>query len=72
MRTIEAPGLRTRPDLIEPDPLRAAETLPAVVSTSDFSAATNVRRGSADQNLILPDGLPVFNPWRLGGEVSFR
>ena len=72
MRTIEAPGLRTLPDLIEPDPLCAAETLPGVVSTSDFSAATNVRRGFADQNLILPDGLPVFKPWHLGGEVSFR
>ncbi len=70
VRAIEAARLRTLPGLIEPDPLRAAETLPGVVTTSDFSAAFNVRGGSADQNLILLDGLPVFNPAHLGGLVS--
>lgn len=69
---VEAPGPRTLPGLIEPDPLRVAETLPGFVSTSDVSAAFNVRGGSADHNLILPDGLPAFNPSHIGGEVSFR
>ena len=70
VRAIEASGLRTLPGLIEPDPLRAAATLPGVVTTSDFSGAYNVRGGSADQNLILLDGLPVFNPAHLGGLFS--
>src|SRR5690606_20976694 len=46
------------------------EVLPGVVSTSDFSSAFNVRGGSADQNLILLDGFPVFNPFHLGGLFS--
>jgi hypothetical protein len=50
--------------------LRAVEVLPGVVSTSDFSSAFNVRGGSADQNLILLDGFPVFNPFHLGGLFS--
>jgi hypothetical protein len=41
-----------------------------VVTTSDFSSAFNVRGGSADQNLILLDGQPVFNPTHLGGFFS--
>ena len=70
VRSIDAQQLRNLPGFIEPDPLRAADALPGVVTTSDFSAAFNVRGGSADQNLILIDGLPVFNPAHLGGLVS--
>ena len=70
VRAIDAAQLKNLPGLIEPDPLRAAEVLPGVITTSDFSSAFNVRGGSADQNLILLDGLPVFNPGHLGGLVS--
>lgn len=70
VRVIEAQDLRTLPGFIEADPLRAAEALPGVTTTSDFSAAFNVRGGSADQNMILLDGLPIFNPAHLGGLVS--
>jgi hypothetical protein len=70
VRTIDAEELRTLPGFIEADPLRAAEVLPGVITTNDFSAAFNVRGGSADQNLILLDGLPLFNPAHLGGLVS--
>src|SRR5690606_32951268 len=56
--------------LAEADVLRAVELLPGVVSTSDFSSAFNVRGGSADQNLILIDGFPIFNPFHLGGLFS--
>lgn len=58
------------PGLAEPDPVRAIEVLPGVVSTSDFSAAFHVRGGSQDQNLILLDGIPVFSPFHLGGLFS--
>lgn len=58
------------PGVAEADPLRAIEVLPGVVSTSDFSAAFNVRGGSADQNLILLDGVPIFNPFHLAGFFS--
>ncbi len=55
------------PGLAESDVIRAVEVLPGVISTSDFSASFNVRGGAADQNLILLDGVPVYNPFHLGG-----
>lgn len=62
--------LRLVPGVAERDPIRALDVLPGVVSTSDFGAAFNVRGGSADQNLILLDGMPIFNPFHLGGFFS--
>ena len=62
--------LKLLPGLAEADVLRAVEILPGVVSTSDYSSAYNVRGGSADQNLILLDGMPVYNPFHLGGLFS--
>jgi hypothetical protein len=62
--------LKLVPTIGEADVLRALEVLPGVVSTSDFSSAFNVRGGSADQNLILLDGFPIYNPFHLGGMFS--
>src|SRR5690606_32819949 len=62
--------LKLIPGLAEPDPLRAVATLPGVVSTSDVTSSFNVRGASADQNLILLDGIPVFSPQHLGGVFS--
>lgn len=69
-RVITGRELKVLPGLAEADVLRAVEVLPGVVSTSDFSSAFHVRGGSADQNLILLDGFPVFNPFHLGGLFS--
>lgn len=69
-RVVEGADLKVLPGLAEADVLRAVELLPGVVSTSDFSSAFNVRGGSADQNLILLDGVPIFNPFHLGGLFS--
>ncbi|MFC1640139.1 carboxypeptidase regulatory-like domain-containing protein, partial [Gemmatimonadota bacterium] len=69
-RTLTGPDMKRVPGLVEPDPIRAVEVLPGVVSTSDVTAAFNVRGGSADQNLILLDGAPIFNPFHLGGIFS--
>ncbi len=70
VRELGAREIKAIPGLAEADPLRAIEVLPGVVTTSDFSSAFNVRGGSADQNLILLDGIPVFNPTHLGGFFS--
>lgn len=70
VREISQAELRLVPGLAEADPIRAVEVLPGVVSTSDFTASFNVRGGSADQNLILLDGVPIFNPFHLGGIFS--
>jgi hypothetical protein len=62
--------VRRLPGLAEADVLRAVEVLPGVVSTSDFSASFNVRGGGSAQNLILLDGVPIYNPFHLGGVFS--
>jgi len=67
---LERRELKRVPGAGEPDVLRAIQVLPGVVTTSDFSSAYNVRGGSADQNLILLDGIPIFNPFHLGGFFS--
>jgi hypothetical protein len=69
-RVLTSSELKLVPGIAEADPIRAIEVLPGVVSTSDFSAAFNVRGGSADQNLILLDGVPIFSPFHLGGFFS--
>jgi len=70
VREMDLEEVRFVPGVAEPDPVRAIEVLPGVVSTSDFSAAFHVRGGSQDQNLILLDGIPLFSPFHLGGLFS--
>jgi hypothetical protein len=70
VREINLADLEQLPGIVEADPVRAVEVLPGVVSTSDFSASFHVRGGSADQNLILLDGVPIFSPFHLGGFFS--
>jgi len=70
VREINLADLEQLPGVLEADPVRAIKVLPGVVSTSDFSASFHVRGGSADQNLILLDGVPIFSPFHLGGFFS--
>ena len=51
----------------EADVLRSLQLMPGVEARNDFSAGMNVRGGEADQNLILLDGYPVYNPFHFGG-----
>jgi len=37
---------------------------------NDFSTGLNVRGGESDQNLILIDGYPIYNPFHVGGLFS--
>jgi len=65
--TISASEVRRVPALGETDVLRSVALLPGVVARNDFSAGFNVRGGEADQNLVLLDGIPIYNPFHLGG-----
>ncbi len=58
------------PPFIESDLFRTLQTLPGIVTVSDFSSALYVRGSSPDQNLVLLDGAPVYNPFHLGGLFS--
>ena len=63
--------IRELPTLMgEVDIVRSALLLPGVQSAGEFSAGFNVRGGSADQNLVLLNGAPVFNPSHLFGFTS--
>ena len=65
VQTLAKTDLKTIPGIAEADPVRAAEVLPGVTTVSDFTSSFNVRGGSTDQNLILLDGIPIFNPFHL-------
>jgi hypothetical protein len=58
------------PALGEPDVLRTVQLMPGVNARNDFSSGFNVRGGESDQNLILLDGYPIYNPFHLGGLFS--
>lgn len=62
---VRAPALLGEPDLI-----RQVQTLPGVTTVGESASGFNVRGGSVDQNLILYDGLPVFNSSHVFGFLS--
>lgn len=54
----------------EVDVMRALKLLPGVSAGSEASSGIYVRGGSPDQNLILLDGVPVYNASHLFGFFS--
>ena len=68
--SLDAADLEAPPSLAEPDLVRVVQLLPGTVAKNDFTTALNVRGGESDQNLILLDGMPVFNPFHVGGMFS--
>ena len=54
----------------EADILRVVTTLPGVKTVGEASTGLNVRGGSADQNLILFNDAPIFNPSHFFGLFS--
>ncbi len=58
------------PVLIQRDLLRSFLTVPGVLPSNDFSSDLNVRGSRADENLIILDGVEVYNPNHLGGLFS--
>ncbi|MCA0270440.1 MAG: TonB-dependent receptor [Bacteroidetes bacterium] len=54
----------------EPDVLKALQLLPGVQEGTEGTSGLYVRGGGADQNLILLDGVPVYNASHLFGFFS--
>lgn len=54
----------------EVDVLRSLQMLPGVTSVGEASNGVNIRGGAVDQNLILLDDAPIFNPTHLFGLFS--
>jgi len=62
--------LKSVPQLGEADLFRTLQSLPGVLTANDFSTGLIIRGGNSDQNLILLDGITVYNPSHVGGIFS--
>lgn len=73
MSTVELPILKAKqlPVLLgEVDPIKSLQLMPGVQSGTEGSTGLYVRGGGPDQNLILLDGVPVYNANHLFGFFS--
>lgn len=71
IQSITAGELRRLPVVLgEVDPLKTITLLPGVKTGGEASSGIYVRGGGPDQNLVLLDGIPVYNPNHLLGFFS--
>ncbi len=52
------------------DLMKSIQLLPGIQSGNEGFSSLYVRGGSADQNLVLMDGAPIYNPSHMAGIVS--
>ncbi len=62
--------VKAAPALAEPDIFRTIQALPGVLTNNEASTGLVIRGGNTDQNLILLDGITVYNPTHFGGIFS--
>lgn len=73
---VSPPTMTIRPQQVEQQPgafddvLRVLHTLPGVVVPNDYSNQFSVRGGNPNQNLLLLDGVELYNPYRRDGMAS--
>jgi len=58
------------PGLIEPDILQTVQALPGILSIDETVSNINVRGGTHDQNLILLDGIKMYQSGHFFGLIS--
>jgi len=68
--TLDVREINVAPAFIEADVFRTIQMLPGVQTLNDFSSALYVRGSTPDQNLIMLDGITVYNPYHIGGVFS--
>ncbi len=69
--SISAQKLIALPTFVgESDLIRTTLLLPGVTSGADGIGGVHVRGGNPDQNLILLDGAPIYNPFHTAGLFS--
>ena len=68
---IDIDQLKRMPSIFgEPDLIKAVQMMPGVITAGEGTSAYFVRGGSADQNLILIDEAPIYDPSHLFGYIS--
>lgn len=81
VRTMETPALgvavlsmkavqKIAPAAGEVDVLRGLQTLPGISSVGEGANGINIRGGAVEQNLIILDNMPIFNPTHMLGLFS--
>lgn len=68
--TIDANAFDILPGLIEPDVLQIVQNLPGIVSVDERISNINVRGGTNDQNLILFEGIRMYQSGHFFGLIS--
>lgn len=58
------------PGIIEPDVLQTVQALPGILSTEETVSDLNIRGGTNDQNLILWDGIKMYQSGHFFGLIS--
>ncbi|WP_246041062.1 TonB-dependent receptor plug domain-containing protein [Flavivirga rizhaonensis] len=68
--TIKPESFGILPGLIEPDVLQTIQALPGVLSADEKVSNINVRGGTHDQNLLLWDGIKMYQSGHFFGLIS--
>ncbi|NNC49283.1 MAG: TonB-dependent receptor plug domain-containing protein [Flaviramulus sp.] len=68
--TIKPETFGILPGLIEPDVLQTIQALPGVLSNDETVSNINVRGGTHDQNLLLWDGIKMYQSGHFFGLIS--
>lgn len=67
---LNTPQFGILPGLIEPDVLQTVQALPGIKSIDETVSDINVRGGTNDQNLILWDGIKMYQSGHFFGLIS--
>ncbi|MBI2620128.1 MAG: TonB-dependent receptor [Ignavibacteriales bacterium] len=70
IHVLDQKDIRVVPVTVQEDIFRSIQILPGIVSTSDVNSKFYVRGGGGDQNLILLDGMKIYNPFHAFGIFS--
>lgn len=70
LERIDVRRLEILPKGVETDVFRSLQFLPGVQSTGDVSARYYVRGGASNQNLVMLNGITVYNPFHALGIFS--
>jgi hypothetical protein len=70
LRIYRGEQMSTIPSIGGPDVFRALQALPGIQSSSELSNQLYIRGGTPDQNLVLINGVPVYQPFHLFGLTS--
>lgn len=68
--TFRPERIPTLPGWGEPDVFRSLQLLPGISAADGSAANLNIRGGTADQNLYLLDGIPIYQAGHFFGQYS--